>query len=145
VKVEAPSVEPATGPRLSLEGAALRMPDGWTVDSAQASYQVNGTSADRAGRIYLARIPALNPDATLAQLTRVAAETRRLPKSSIQPPITLAGVPAYHLSGRTAGDDVEQFGALVDGDIVTVEFVFYSGKDDGRSELIESVLATVEL
>lgn len=139
------SVEPATGPRLSLENAGLRLPEGWKVDDAQASFQVTGTAANRTGQIFLASIPALNPDVNLEQLTRIAAKTRRLPKSSIQSPTTLAGMPAYHLSGRAAGDDVEQFGALVDGDILTVEFVWFSGKDTGREELIESVLETVEI
>ena len=53
--------------------------------------------------------------------------------------------PAFHVAGRVVGDASEEFGLIHDGDIVSVEFTFRSGPDAGRQELIESVLATVEL
>lgn len=141
---DVPAVEPATGPRLALEDVALRMPEGWTVDENQASFQVNGTSPNGAGRIYLSSFPSLDPDVSIARLARITVKNVGYPKNSIQRETTLAGRPAFHVAGRVAGDDVEQFGTLLDGNVVAVEFVFYRGKDTGRQELIDSVLASVK-
>ena len=78
----------------------------------------------------------------MAQSTQ---RTGGYPPNAVQPPTTMAGLPAFHVAGRVAGDDSEEFGLIHDGEIVSVEFVFLRGPEAGRQELIESVLATVEL
>ena len=139
-----PSVTPASGPRLALEDVEIRLPEGWSVDNDDASFLVVGTADDRSGIINLSSFPALNPDVSIARLGQITADKGGFPRDSVQPETTMAGLPAYHVAGPVAGDDSEQFGVLHDGDIVTVEFVFRRGPKDGRQELIDSVLATVQ-
>jgi hypothetical protein len=142
---EQPTVEPATGPKLTVKAASLRLPLDWHVDNTDASFLHVGAADDRTALINLSSFPSLDPDVSIRRLARITQRTGGYPADSVQPPTTMAGRPAFHVAGPVAGDDTEEFGLLHDGEIVSVEFVFRRGPDTGRQELIESVLATVEL
>ena len=49
----------------------------------------------------------------------------------MQPPTTMAGQPAFHVAGEVVGDYSEEFGLIHDGEIVSVEFVFFRGPEAG--------------
>jgi hypothetical protein len=141
-----PSVDPATGPVLTPEtgGIRVRMPEGWTLDENQASFLVNGSEPRGRGRIFVSSFPSLNRDASLQDLARVSIGNGGFPPGSIRPPVTVSGRRAFHLVGRVGSTPSEEFGALVDGDILTVRFDLMGVPEDERQPLIESVLATVE-
>jgi hypothetical protein len=141
----APAVEPATGPPLKVKGVSLRLPEGWHVDNTDASFLHVGAADDRSGVINLGSFPALDPDVSLNRLARSTIRTGGYEPGEILPETTVAGRPAFHVAGPVAGDPSEEFGLVHDGEIVSVEFVFFRGPAAGRQELIESVLATVEL
>ncbi len=86
----------------------------------------------------------MNPDVSIARLARITEDTGGYPKGSILPATTLGGLLAFHVRGWVVGDDTEEFGTVHDGNIVAVEFNFKAGLEEGRRELIDSVLATVE-
>jgi hypothetical protein len=136
---------PAAGEPLSVKKVRLRMPDGWSLDNDDASYLVVGAADDRTAAIYLSSFPALDPDVSVARLAKSTQRTGGYPPNSVQPPTTMAGMPAFHVSGRVAGDYSDEFGLVHDGEIVSVEFVRRSGPKDGWQAMVESVLASVEL
>jgi hypothetical protein len=140
-----PSVEPATGPEMRVKAVSLRLPDDWHVDNTDASFMHVGAADDRTAVINLSSFPALDPDVSIARLAQSTQKTGSYPPGSVLPPTTMAGQPAFHVAGRVVGDDHEEFGLIHDGEIVAVEFIFLRGPKAGRQELIESVLATVEL
>lgn len=142
---EPTTVAPATGPVLEVKDISLRMPEGWAVDNDDASFLVVGASADERTLINLSSFPSLDPDASIERLARSTEKTGGYAKGSVQPPATLAGQPAFHVAGDVVGDFHEEFGLIHEGEIVSVEFVQLRGPKTGWSELIESVLATVEL
>ena len=142
---ESPSVAPASGPRLAMEQASLRLPEGWQVDNDDSDIVVVGLAKDLSAAIYLNSFPSLDSGASLEQLARSTQRTGDYPPGSIRPETTLAGEPAFHLAGQVGDDYSEEFGLLHDGDIVSVEFVHRSGPRAAWSELVASVLATVEL
>jgi hypothetical protein len=75
-----------------------------------------------------------------------ASPASRIVTPAITTPETQRVIPFLGQSYRVrvSGQDTEEFGVLHDGDIVAVEFNFKEGLEDGRQELIDSVLATVE-
>ena len=141
-----PSVQPATGPVLAPEtgGIRLRLPEEWTLDENQANFLVNGSGPRGNGRIFLDSFPALDPDSGLRLLARVSADSGGYPPGSIQPNTTVGGVPAYHLAGTVGTDPTEEFGAIRNGDILTISFELRGIPEGERQPLIDSVLATVE-
>lgn len=140
-----PTVEPATGPVLTLKGVSLNLPEGWHVDNDDSNILVVGADKDSDVLINLSSFPSLDPNASIAALARSTQKTGGYPANSVQPPATMAGRPAFHVAGEVAGDYTEEFGLLNGGDIVSVEFVFWNAPKAGRQELIDSVLATVQL
>lgn len=142
---EPSTVAPATGPELSVKDVSIRLPEGWAVDNTDASFLVVGAANDDTGVINLSSFPSLDPDASIDVLARSTVKTGGYPRDAVQPPTTMAGQPAFHVAGEVVGDYSEEFGLIHDGEIVSVEFVFFRGPEEGRQELIDSVLATVEL
>lgn len=142
---EPTTVAPATGPTLKVKAVSLRMPEGWAVDNDDASFLVVGAADDGTALINLSSFPALNPDASLDRLARSTVKTGGYPPDSVLPPTTMAGQPAFHVAGEVGGDYSEEFGLIHDGEIVSVEFVLWRGPKTGWDEMVESVLATVEL
>ena len=139
------TVEPAAGPPLTLKGVSLRMPQGWHLDNDDASFLVVGAADDRTAIVNLGSFPSLDPNVSLMRLARSTLRTGGYSNGKILPEATMAGRPAFHVTGDVVGDWTEEFGLLHEGEIVSVEFVFFRGPKTGRQELIESVLATVEL
>ncbi len=139
------TVEPATGPPLTVKGVSLRMPEGWHLDNDDASFMVVGAADDRTAIINLGSFPSLDPDVSLRRLARSTLRTGGYSNGKVLPEATMAGRPAFHVTGDVAGDWTEEFGLIHEGEIVSVEFVFRRGPKAGRQELIDSVLATVEL
>jgi len=139
-------VPPATGPRLSLKGASLRMPEGWHVFNDESQIAVVGEDPEDFHTIDLSVFPALDQNATIQELARATQKTGGYPRGSIKPPTTLAGKPAFNVAGMVGGRYTEEFGLLHRGDIIAVEFAFYDGISKAeRERLMQSVLATVEL
>lgn len=139
------TVEPASGPPLTVKGVSLRMPEGWHLDNDEASFLVVGAADDRTAIVNLGSFPSLDPDVSLRRLAQSTLRTGSYSNGTILPEATMAGQPAFHVTGDVVGDWTEEFGLIHDGEIVSVEFVFLRGPKTGRQELIESVLATVEL
>jgi len=139
------TVEPATGPRLALDDVEIRLPVQWSVEHDLVGFERGGSADDRTAAIFLSSFPALDPNMTVARLAEVTEKQDGYPRGSVQDETTVAGLPAFHVAGRVAGTYTEEFGVLHDGNIVAVEFVLRRGPDTGFEELIESVLATVEL
>jgi len=142
---EPTTVAPATGPELEVKDISLRMPEGWKLDNDDASFLVVGADADENTLINLSSFPSLDPDASIARLAKSTEKTGGYPKGSVLPPTTVAAQPAFHVAGDVVGDYHEEFGLIHEGEIVAVEFVKLRGPKTGWSELVESVLATVEL
>lgn len=141
----APTVVPATGPRLSLDDVEIRLPEQWSVEHDLVGFERAATADDRTAAVFLSSFPALDPDMTVAQLARTTEEEDGYPPGSVQAETSLADRPAFHVAGRVAGTYTEEFGVMHDGNIVAVEFVLRHGPDAGLQELIDSVLATVQL
>jgi len=141
----APTVDPATGPPLRLDDVELRLPEQWSVEHDLVGYEKAGSADDHTAAILLSSFPALDPDATVAQLARSTERTSGYPRGSVQEPTTVAGLPAFHVAGRVAGTFSEEFGVLHEGNIIGIEFVHRRGSRAHWQELIDSVLATVEL
>jgi hypothetical protein len=139
------TVEPATGPPLTVKDVSLRMPEGWHLDNDDASFLVVGAADDRTAIVNLGSFPSLDPNASLGRLARSTLRTGGYSNGKVLPEATMAGRPAFHVTGDVVGDWTEEFGLIHDGEIVSVEFVFRRGPKAGRQELIDSVLATVEL
>jgi hypothetical protein len=142
---EPTTVPPATGPVLEVKNISIRMPEGWKLDNDDASFLVVGADAEENTLINLSSFPSLDPDASIDRLAKSTEKTGGYPKGSVLPPTTMAGQPAFHVAGDVVGDYHEEFGLIHEGEIVSVEFVHLRGPRDGWPELIESVLATVEL
>lgn len=142
---EPTTAPPATGPVLEVKAISLRMPEGWKLDNDDASFLVVGADAEENTLINLSSFPSLDPDASIARLAKSTEKTGGYPEGSVLPPTTMAGQPAFHVAGEVVGDYHEEFGLIHEGEIVSVEFVHLRGPRDGWPELIESVLATVEL
>jgi hypothetical protein len=139
------TVEPATGPPLTVKGVSLRMPEGWHLDNDEASFMVVGAADDRTAIVNLGSFPSLDPDVSLGRLARSTLRTGGYSNGKVLPEATMGGRPAFHVTGDVVGDWTEEFGLIHEGEIVSVEFVFRRGPKTGRQELIDSVLATVEL
>ena len=142
---EPTTVSPATGPVLEVKDISIRMPEGWKLDNDDASFLVVGADAEEDTLINLSSFPSLDPDASIDRLAKSTEKTGGYPKGSVLPPTTMAGQPAFHVAGDVVGDYHEEFGLIHEGEIVSVEFVHLRGPRDGWTELVESVLATVEL
>jgi hypothetical protein len=141
-----PTIQPATGPVLmpNTGGITVRLPAGWKVDHAD-SFLVDG-SPEQYHRtlITVNSFPSLDSNLSLARLTRLSREHSPFPPGSIRPQVWIAGRLAYHLAGKGEFPRLEQYGTIVDGDMLYVRFYLDDYPRAKRQALIDSVLATVE-
>ena len=110
------------------------MPEGWAVDNDDASFLVVGAADDDTALINLSSFPALDPDASIDRLARSTEQDRGLSRglrASRRP--RWPAQPAFHVAGEVGGDYSEEFGLIHDGEIVSVEFVFWRGPKTGWS------------
>lgn len=144
------SVPPADGVRLELPAISVHAVAGWEVDAMQTDSSVSATSTDQLGNsVSLSQVP--DPaDGRLglrraAELSIDAALWLQRPR--ILEPVELDGVEVYHVSGRVSTAQlVEEFGATVDGQGVSVQILLHDqvpAKE--RREIVRSILATVEI
>jgi hypothetical protein len=142
---ETPSVQPATGPVLTPEtgGITVRLPEGWKIDHAD-SFVVDGSKPLAWARISLTSFPSLDPDIELTRQSRIALDHSWMPQGSILPPVLLNGELVYHLAGKGKSPRQEEYGTVIDGNLVYVRFELDDVPKDKRQALIDSVLATVE-
>jgi hypothetical protein len=142
---ETPPVQPATGPVLTPDtgGIGIRLPEGWKVDHAD-SFLVDGSSPHGWAVIYVTSFPSLDPDIELTRMARLALKHSSFPPGSIRPPVLLNGELAYHLAGKGMSPLQEEYGTVIDGDMLSVKFVLDHIPKAKRQALIDSVLATVE-
>jgi hypothetical protein len=140
------TVQPATGSVLAPKtgGIRIRIPANWTLDERQASFLVNASGPGSRGRIFVSSFPALDPEVKLNRLARASADTGGYRRSSIRPHVEVGNRLAYHLKGDAFGSPQEEFGTIIDGDILSIEFHFDRIPKDDRPVLVQSVLATVE-
>ncbi|HYJ68686.1 MAG TPA: hypothetical protein VEX15_13620 [Nocardioidaceae bacterium] len=142
---DAPSIQPATGPALAPDtgGISIRLPEGWTIDHSE-SFLVDGSNPHGWAVISVSSFPSLDPDVELTRMSRVALKHSPFPPGSIRPPVLVEGELAYHLVGKGQPPRLEEYGTVLDGDMLYVRFDLKGIPEDERQALIESVLATVE-
>lgn len=144
-----PTVAPATGPRLSMPHARLRIPAGWYVgDQLVASHQ-DGQDPGSTSVLSLGETPALGSTADLTELRRNALNVARrvypmTPRP--RPDVEVDGVEMYHLEGRVQPLNWEsEFGVIVDDHIIVLRFHLSPRIPLAqRHQLVDSVLATFE-
>jgi hypothetical protein len=140
-----PTVAPATGKAIKVEGLMVRTPQGWNTNIPLALQQaafpkgVIGTIM----RVYHFPNSGLFTIDELAdaEVAEYGANGRRLED------LELDGEQVYHLVGNPdRGVYAERFGTIIDDARVFLEFQFANDEDRStRDEIIQSVLATVQL
>lgn len=140
-----PTVAPATGKVIKVEGLKVRTPQGWNTNIPLALQQAAfpkgliGTIM----RVYHFPNSGLFTIDELAEseVAEYGSKGRRLED------LELDGQPVYHLAGNPdPGVYAERFGTIVDDARVFLEFQFANDEDRStRDEIIQSVLATVQL
>lgn len=144
-----PTVAPATGPRLSMPHARLRIPAGWYVGDQLVTSHKDGQDPDSTSLLSLGETPALGSTADLTELRRNALDVARrvYPMTPEQrPDVEVDGVEMYHLEGRVQPLNWEsEFGAIVDDHVVVLRFHLSPRTPlTERRQLVDSVLATFE-
>ncbi|WP_028659210.1 hypothetical protein [Nocardioides insulae] len=150
-----PSVQPAAGPVIDSRALTVRLPRGWRKSTIVPTLNQSGTDPATRDRLSVGFPPYWGDPEPLPKQTRTA--TRRLKKvpsytggMRVLDPVTVAGVPMYHITFR--GDpgldvyDGEEYGAqLPNGQMVM--FLFYWTKDATseaeREQLRQSIFATI--
>jgi len=141
---DTPTVAPATGVLLEQPSAAMNAPTGFgrapgMVHFLSSAYS-NGSSNDV---VSLSQSPWGSGSVSDAARLALKSSSYLLPPRRLAD-VALDGVPAYHLTGGpdryTAGD---MYGALHQGELVTVEFDFSKQRSPAeRRRLMASSLAT---
>lgn len=143
---EAPSVKPASGPRLDGGEVSLNAPDGWVRADSMASWMHIAEAPQGISDVQLSETPGTAGGATTDQLAKISFDTSAPDGARRFADVTLDGVDFYHVAGTTpAGQYVGEYGADHLGAFVTVKFNL--GPDLGgaeRRDLIASVLASLQ-
>jgi hypothetical protein len=133
-----PVVEPASGPEMAGDNAAMRAPEGYQV----SEFGFGIFNAEQRGTTL-----------TLADLGQVAISTpRQLAGNGLEnfrgrPEVSydaeLGGEPAYEAVGRDSSGPYVEYGSIRGGNAVLVSFAFPAGaSEDEQDALIASVLAS---
>ena len=135
-----PTVQPATGPVLDVDGYSVRLPEGWRVRYDTA---VSGAALGKQGLIFMSLFagPERPLRALIQEDLRLSSPVERFRRLE---DTTLGGSPAYHYTGRAGAiNRRDSFGAWDDGNEVMVQFNLRAALSRAeRREIVESVLVT---
>lgn len=136
----APAVEPASGKVVREEQFSVSFPQGWRVDE-----KVLGMTFGDDPRTFDDLSVSVDDGTGLTEqeLMRTRIETISGARLERQPDTEIAGVTAWHFSGRDSTGllHVEVFGLLVGQDDIALKFQLEGGSKR-RQEIIDSVLAS---
>lgn len=140
-----PAVEPAAGVRLALPLSTVRAPEGWTRPEKIVRTQVDAGDDDTSSIISLGEAEAFGSTMSADELADASIESSfysRKPRKL--PLVELDGVEAYHLAGKVERSTyLEEFGVIVDDQIVTLGFDFSLEVSPAeRREIVDSVVAS---
>lgn len=140
-------VEPASGPWVGWPQVRIRAPEGWRTKRQFAVKTAQ--RPDGPDLLMVAATPAIDGlEPTRATLRRLAREVLRLDYYDGEPDVELdasmAGRPAYRITGSTPLGDGISYGTVHDDHIIDVTFQLHRTPEGERDELVESVLATLE-
>ena len=140
-----PAVAPATGPVIAVRGLRANAPEGW---EAKRPYAVMSAAVPMGAigtAVYVYRFPnsGLSFDVLVESSRKQSGWKFKLKRLD---DVELDGQLAFHLAGKVnPGEHIEEFGAIVNEDRLSVNFEFVNGEDKSyRDEVIASVLATVD-
>jgi hypothetical protein len=137
------SVTPATGKSVDTSAFTANVPSGWQVQVLSKDFSILAYDPKTGDQVSFYIVSMAGNDFTLRQLAGTQVRTGPWSgKPTIEAETTLAGQPAYHLTGEVSdGVKGECLGAPHDGNDVGVIFQV-SGSDAKLQQIEESVLAT---
>jgi hypothetical protein len=137
------TVAPATGRLVDTSFFSVHVPEGWRVIESVPDLAVTADDTDGLDLISFTMTKTYGKEFTLDELARQALRTTPWSKQpGIAPVTTLAGAPAYHLSGPVGnGFQADAFG-LVHGEENVMVSIETQGSAATHREIVESVLAT---
>jgi len=141
----APAVEPASGRKVDLLAFSARTPRGFDYDNSLAKEIVFSSSRDVRQNIEYSDVTVF-PGTSNALAARLSTKNSSWnPKPTVADPVTIDGATFYHLTGPV-GDGVrlDEYGSVRGSRLVKISFEL-QGSAAQRQELVESVLATVQL
>ncbi|GCD89863.1 hypothetical protein [Nocardioides sp. LS1] len=140
-----PSVEPASGGLLDTATASVNAPQGWPVTTLVKNQTVDAVPDNGLSVVGLSVISAFGAKPSLQQMARLDIRTGSYTHGQVMPETQLAGEPAFHVHGMaTIGTTYDAYGLEHDGYVVTVVFKLHNTLRNPQ-EIIDSVLATVQL
>jgi hypothetical protein len=137
------SVAPASGKTVDMKVFDTHVPAGWQVQVSARNFSVTAYDLKSGDQIAFSVVSLAGNDFTLSHLAHQALRLGPWTKTpTIEPETTLAGEPAYHLTGAVgAGGRGESLGAAYKGNDVRVVFQI-SGPQTKLDRVRESVLAS---
>ncbi len=140
-----PSVEPASGRRISLAVLSARTIDGYDYDHSLAKEIVFSSSRDLGQDLAFSDVTVYpgTSNARAARLTVKNSSWKHRPHAAS--PVTIDGEQWYHLTGPIGeGKHLDDFGIVYDSRLVRVSFELTAAAPK-RARIVASVLATVDL
>lgn len=141
----APTVAPATGPPMELDGLTLNVPEGWEISitgyKSQGAFNASGGPGAMTVSI-LGAVPGESFETTL-QGSLQSQRSDGLKPQRLED-ITLDGVPAWVISGSEKGTALQyEVGGVVGNDTFGIGFQYLTKPPPDVQSTIDSVLASV--
>ena len=141
-----PTVEPATGGVVDTSFFSAHAPKGWEVDEMVPDFITVADERDGYSHVAFGISKTYGYPFTLARLARNTISSHSLNRKDLDVDLhsSLAGEPAYRLSGkRRGGGDVVEYGVDYQDRHITVFFELYAPLSRRQqSQLVDSVLAS---
>lgn len=141
-----PTVAPATGHVVHTSFYSAHVPKGWRVDQTIPDFFTAADDPDSSSAVAFGIAKTYNNHFTLGQLAHQTIRANSWEREHLDVDLhsSLAGEPAYHLSGRlSGGGDVDSYGVSYDARHVTVDFELYAPLSQRQKrQLVDSVLAS---
>jgi hypothetical protein len=137
------SATPAAGKTVDMKVFSTQVPAGWKVNVTAKDFSVLAYDPETSDAISFSVVSLAGNDFTLDHLARQAVRYGPWSKTpTIEPETTLAGEPAYHLSGPVEGGlRGESLGSSYDGNNVAAVFQV-AGSSAKLHSIMQAVLAT---
>jgi hypothetical protein len=140
-----PTVQPASGRKISLAALSARTVEGFDYDNSLAKEIVFSSSRDLGQDLTFSDV-TVYPGTTIALAARLTiknASWQQRPRTAS--PVTIDGERWYHLTGPIGdGKHLEDYGTVHDSRLVRISFEL-TGPASKRATIVASVLATVDL
>jgi len=138
-----PSVRPATGPKLSPQGASVRAPAGFRKEPDLASFQKSASDPESFTQVTISVVATAaepGPD----ELAEIARNSAFKGNGQVLDTVELGGVDFYHVSGAGRGGlHLEEYGAAHEQMLVKLVFEFDNDlTPSARGDLMGPVLAS---